>query len=293
MAASTDRSQHSRSQQSEQSQQNRHGDESRRRPANAQRRQHAQRPQGWSRRAILRVGKRARAPFDRVLARYSAVGDPAVFDPARFPALTPLEAAWKEVRDEAAAVLRRPEMLPPLRRISPDHERIAGSDAWKSYILYGYGFRAEANCARCPRTVAWLEQIPGLFTAMFSVMSPGGRLKPHRGVSKAIVTCHLPLRVPGGPELCGISIDGTTYGWHEGRWLVFDDTRRHSVWNDTAAPRVVLLVHLRRPLRFPGSLAGSFFLEAVRRSPFIRDARRNQDAWDAGLAAGPDAGSSR
>jgi len=282
MAASTDGSQRSRSQGSQQS---RHDPRRPPRPGDAGS------PPGWSRRAILRVGKRARAPFDRVLARYSAVGDPAVFDPARFPALVPVEGAWKEIRDEAAAVLRHPEMLPPLRRISPDHERIAGSDAWKSYILYGYGFRAEANCARCPRTVAWLEQIPDLFTALFSVMSPGGRLKPHRGVSKAIITCHLPLWVPAGPELCGISIDGTTYGWHEGRWLVFDDTRRHSVWNDTDAPRVVLLLHLRRPLRFPGSLAGSLFLEAVRRSPFIRDARRNQAAWDAGLEAGPDAGS--
>lgn len=240
----------------------------------------------WSRRAILRAGRRARAPVNRVLARYSAVGDPAVFAPATFPALAPLEAAWQEVRDEADAVLSRPDRVPPLRRISPDHQRIAVDDAWRSYVLYGYGFRSEANCARCPRTLALLAGIPGLFTALFSVMSPGGRLVPHRGVSKAIVTCHLPLRVPAGPELCGISIDGRTYGWEEGRWLVFDDTRRHAVWNDTGSPRVVLLLHLRRPERFPGSLVGSLFLEAVRRSPFIRDARRNQAAWDAHSEAG-------
>jgi len=240
----------------------------------------------WPRRAILRVGKRARAPIDRVLARYSQVGDPPVFDPATFPALAPLQDAWKEVRDEAEAVLSRPGTLPPLRRISPDHERIAVDDSWRSHVLYGYGFRSEANWARCPRTVERLEEIPGLFTALFSVMGPGGRLVPHRGVSKAIVTCHLPLRVPGGPELCGISIDGRTYGWEEGRWLVFDDTRRHSVWNDTGSPRVVLLLHLRRPERFPGSLVGSLFLEAVRRSPFIRDARRNQAAWEAASDAG-------
>jgi len=51
------------------------------------------------------------------------------------------------------------------------------------------------------------------------------------------------------------------------------------VWNMTDEPRVVLFVHVRRPVRFPGSLVAGGFLQAIKWSPFVRDARRNQIAW--------------
>ncbi len=237
-----------------------------------------------TRRAILRVGKDLRAPFNRVLARYSEVGDPPVFEPALFPWVRSLEAAAPLIKKESEQVLAVRDRLPPISEISPDHKRIAADDRWRSFFLWGYGYRIESNCVHCPETVRLLETIPGLMTAFFSVMLPGTHLPRHKGVSKAIVTCHLPLVVPDDAASCRIDVEGHVHQWAEGDCFVFDDTYPHEVWNDTDQERVVLLLHVKRPVRFPGSLAGDLFLGAVRRSPFIRDARRNQDAWAERLA---------
>ena len=63
--------------------------------------------------------------------------------------------------------------------------------------------------------------------------------------------------------------------------LVFDDTHEHEVWNDTDESRAVLLIQVRRPLRFPGSLVGKFIYNAIRLSSFVRDGRRNLAEWEA------------
>ncbi len=120
--------------------------------------------------------------------------------------------------------------------------------------------RVAQNAALCPRTAALAEQVPGLISAFFSIHTPGTEIPEHRGVSKSIINCHLPLDVPDEREVCGIRIDGRDYGWQEGRTLIFDDTYPHSAWNRSDRPRVILLLQFRRPLHFPGSLLAGAFL---------------------------------
>lgn len=234
----------------------------------------------FSRDLLLRIGKQARRPVNEVITRYSEVGNPSIFSPEVFPWTASLEAHWREVRDEADAILAERSPLAPVARISPDHARIAPGDGWRSFILYGYGYRVDENCRRCPATTKLLQQVPGLQTAFFSVIEPGGYLKRHRGVTKAIITCHLGLRVPRRHQDCVIRIKRKLRSWKEGKVLLFDDTRKHEVWNMTDEPRMVLLMHVLRPVRFPGNVASRGFLAAVRHSPFIRDARRNQTRWN-------------
>ncbi|MGH0033955.1 MAG: aspartyl/asparaginyl beta-hydroxylase domain-containing protein [Myxococcota bacterium] len=244
------------------------------------------------RQALMRLGKDVRPTLDRAIARYSEVGDPAVFDPRIFPFTRAFEERWERIRQEAEAVMARGRPMPQVDEISPDHARIADGDGWRSYFLVGYGDRRERACRRCPETAALLETVPNLHSAFFSIMDPGQRLVPHRGPTKAILTWHLPLSVPHERERCRIRIAGDWYSWREGESLLFDDTYRHEVRNDTGESRVLLLMHLRRPVRFPGSLVSNGFLGAISRSPFVQDARRNQDAWeDAFEAADPGPGS--
>jgi beta-hydroxylase len=67
--------------------------------------------------------------------------------------------------------------------------------------------------------------------------------------------------------------------WREGKTLVFDDTYPHEVWNATDERRVLLLIQFRRPLAPVGRVIGEIFLFLIRRSPYVKEARRNVARW--------------
>ena len=155
----------------------------------------------WKRRLTLALGRATRHGVSGIIARYSTVGDPPILTNAQFPWVKILEDGWRAIRAEADAIMRRKDTVPSLVEISPDHKGIS-DDKWKSFFLWGYGFRIDDNCERCPQTAALLAKIPGLYSAFFSIMDPGAHLIPHRGVTKAIFTTHLGLRVPRAAESC-------------------------------------------------------------------------------------------
>jgi beta-hydroxylase len=68
--------------------------------------------------------------------------------------------------------------------------------------------------------------------------------------------------------------------------MIFDDTYNHEVWNDTDETRVVLFVDVMRPLPFPDSAINEGIVKAIGYSPFVLDAKRNQEAWEARYLAG-------
>jgi beta-hydroxylase len=229
---------------------------------------------------LFRFGKKMRHRIGAVIARSSRVGDTPVYDTRLFPWIAQLEARWPEICAEIDALLAREEGIPPLAEISPDHRRIAPPGKWKSFFLWGYGYRNEGNIARCPKTAAAVADIPGLNSAFFSILAPGAHIPRHRGVTKAILTAHLGLIVPRRRRDCRMQVDDQMLRWDEGRMLVFDDTYHHEVWNDTDEQRVILLIQFRRPAGLLGRLVGSLFLAAVRRSRFVQDARSSLGDWE-------------
>lgn len=216
---------------------------------------------------------------NRIVANASLVGDRPLHDLADFPWVAALEQHWTEIHREAAAVLEDIASIPPLADISPDHRDIAPADTWRSFFLYGYGYREDANVRRCPRTDALLTAVPGLNSAFFSVLAPGTYIPPHVGVSKAIMTCHLGLTVPRDAAQCRMRVANRTVQWQAGKAMIFDDTYEHEVANDSDETRVVLLIQFRRPVRRSGRMIGGLFLWAVRRSRLVQDARRSVREW--------------
>lgn len=227
---------------------------------------------------IYRTGKKLRPWFDDILAKSSAVGNPPVFDPATFPWTAELEASWRRIREEALEVLED-EDIPILPDISPDHGRLGADRKWKSFFLYGYGYRVDGNCVKAPATAAIASRVPGLNSAFFSILAPGARIPRHRGVTKGLITCHLGIVVPKDWRSVRMAVDDQMVNWREGKCLVFDDTYHHEVWNETDETRVVLLVQFERPMRQPGRAIGRAFMGAVRRSPFVQEARKNFLIW--------------
>ncbi|MBI1731813.1 MAG: aspartyl/asparaginyl beta-hydroxylase domain-containing protein [Gammaproteobacteria bacterium] len=218
--------------------------------------------------------------IERVLLRYSLVPDTPFQHAAVFPWVRQLESHWRDIRAELEQVLQRPDAIPNFQDISRDQVNITQDDRWKTFFLYGYGYRMDHNCARCPETTRIVESIPGMFTAFFSVLAPGKHIPLHRGPYKGVLRCHLGLIVPEPGARCRIEVGGQEARWEEGKCLVFDDTYKHQVHNDTPGMRVVLFLDIVRPLRFPGSWLNYFVLRLIRLSPFIRDAVKNQQAWE-------------
>ncbi|MEO1730392.1 MAG: aspartyl/asparaginyl beta-hydroxylase domain-containing protein [Pseudomonadota bacterium] len=224
--------------------------------------------------------KRQRHRVNDIIGRSSLISNAPVLESDGFAWAKQLEANWEAIRDEALAVYRNREAIPPLREISPDHKGIVKDNAWRSFFLIGYGHRVEPNMARAPKTAELVSRIPGLNSAFFSILAPGTVITPHRGVTKAFVTAHLGLSVPTEREQCWMRVDDQRLSWEEGKLLIFDDTYEHEVRNDTDETRIILLCQIARPLRAPGTWFAKALMTYVQHSHFVREAKQNLDAWE-------------
>jgi aspartyl/asparaginyl beta-hydroxylase (cupin superfamily) len=236
----------------------------------------------WDRtvKATIYVGTRVLVPVERWIGRRSLVGEATFFDRELFPWIEHVEANAAVIREEVERVLRDRDALPNFQDISRDQIEITDDDRWKTFFLFGYGFRARLNTELCPQTTALMEQIPGMTTAMFSILAPRKHILAHRGPYKGVLRYHLGLIVPDDAAACRIRVGEDVRHWEEGRSLVFDDTYDHEVWNDTDETRVVLFVDVVRPLPFPESLVNRLIIKAIGISPFVQDAKRNHAAWE-------------
>ncbi|HEV7163662.1 MAG TPA: aspartyl/asparaginyl beta-hydroxylase domain-containing protein [Solirubrobacteraceae bacterium] len=228
----------------------------------------------------IAIGERILAPIERFIGRRSLVGDATFFPNERFPWIAHVEQNWQAIREELERVLEDRDALPNFQDISKDQIEITDDDRWKTFFLYGYGFQADLGVEMCPRTAALMREIPGMTTAMFSILSPRKHILDHRGPYKGVLRYHLGLIVPEQAEACRIRVGEDVRHWEQDRSMIFDDTFNHEVWNDTDETRVVLFVDVLRPLPKPWSTINQGIVKAIGYSPFVLDAKRNQQAWE-------------
>ena len=226
------------------------------------------------------AGARVLHLLERAVVRSSLVPTTPYLPTETFDWIPGLESEWKTIRGELDDVLSYRDELPNFQDISIDQASITDDDGWKTYFFFAYGFRSDANCARCPQTAALLDAIPGLTTAFFSILSPGKQIGAHRGPWRGVLRYHLALKVPEPWDAAGIEVGGETAHWEEGGSLLFDDGYEHRAWNDTDGVRVVLFVDVIRPLRAPVAQFNRALIWAIGRSPFIQDSRNRHEAWE-------------
>lgn len=232
------------------------------------------------RRIIMKAGKSLLTITSRVIARQSLIGDKPVFDKSVFPWIADFETHWEQCRRELENILQTRDELPTFHELSPDQYRISTGDNWKTFGFYVFGDRFDPNCRRCPETARLLDRVPHIRNAWFSILAPHYRIPAHRGPTNGIVRIHLGLIVPQDSANCRIRVDDEIFGWEEGKCVVFDDYYEHEVWNDTDEQRVVLFFDVDRPLRPFGRLVNRLLLAAIKRSPYVRDARNNLLDWE-------------
>lgn len=165
-----------------------------------------------------------------------------------------VEEEWKTIRGELDELMRRSDEILSFQDYSPIQSAITNDDRWKTFFLYRFGHVEKENLAHCPEAVRILKKIPGMNTAMFSILAPGKYIPPHRGAYKCVFRYHLGLLVPKPEHSCRIRVENDIRHWQEGKSQTFDDSHEHEVWNDSDGYRVVLFVNFIRPTVFPLSL---------------------------------------
>ncbi len=178
------------------------------------------------------------------------------FDARHFPWFAALGEHSDAIRAELTDLIDKgtDEMRPYVRmdKGTPDN-KWSGLDHnldWTACFLWEYGVPNLPVLERCPATKAALEivpraDIPGRApNVFFSILRPHTRIPPHTGVSNTRAIIHLPLIVP---DHCGFRVGGETRQWVEGQAFAFDDTIEHEAWNESDAPRAVLIFDVWNP----------------------------------------------
>ncbi len=187
-------------------------------------------------------------PHFRLYGDYAGT-EPAFFPADALPWVDVLRRHWRVIREEFEDHVARHGGTLPVNFV-PDAVEVTG---WKGVTLFTCLRRYRANYRAFPRTVAVLESIPEIASAFVNLLEPHAELPPHHGDSNLFHRAHLGLIVPGGPEECGMDVDGERTGWAEGEVFVFNDARRHTVWNRTGRPRVVLVCDVVKPHHGPAT----------------------------------------
>jgi beta-hydroxylase len=230
--------------------------------------------------ATNEAGARVLRGLEGWILRYSQVETTPFLPVDQFSWVRPLEEGFATIRAELDQVLEYRDDLPNFQDISTDQASITDDDRWKTYFFFGFGFKSETNCARCPETTRLLEQVPGMTTAFFSILSPHKHIGEHRGPWRGLLRYHLALKIPEPADQAGINVGGQVAHWEEGRSLVFDDGYEHFAWNDTDGVRVVLFMDVLRPLRPPADQVNRGLLKAISWSPFVRDGKARHLDWE-------------
>ena len=124
------------------------------------------------RKYVRNYGKPLLRRFDRFMAEQSLIPNEPVLDSTLFPWTKTLEDNWRDIQSELLNILQYRDDIPRFQDLSPDQYKISPDDMWKTFALFGFGYRSELNCELCPKTTALLERIPNLKTAFFSNSGP-------------------------------------------------------------------------------------------------------------------------
>ena len=194
----------------------------------------------------------------------------AVEDAMRsFPILGELKKSHAKIKADLDYLLSHHEEIPALHEVHPRDLYVAGR-AWRTFLLKLMGHDVKENAAAVPDTMAAINKIPGVHTALFSILHGRAEIEPHRGSAAGVVRFHYPLIVPSEPEKCWIEIGGHHFFWEEGKPLVFDDTREHWVKNQTDETRVVLIIDFDARMPFPVNLYTGLRYNLIRRSAEVK-----------------------
>ena len=203
------------------------------------------------------TGKRDMALSRPLTLPFARLPSIPIFHREDFDWAPAVEAAFPDMLRELQSLLDEQAEFVPY--VQMPHNEPKGQFApldrnldWGAYYFWKSGKLDEEHAARCPRTVAALNdhapmcRVPDRApVTFFSALKPHTHIAAHHGATNSRLTVHMPLIIP--PD-CALRVGSETHVWKPGELVMFDDTILHEAWNNSDQLRVVLIFDVWHPM---------------------------------------------
>lgn len=168
------------------------------------------------------------------------------YDTKDFPFLDILTKNFSVIKGELLDLLAKNKENQWLETF-PHYVTSDKAKAWKVFSFIFFGMKFPHNAQLCPNTANLIYSIPDIISCDYSFLKPNTHIEAHKGYTRMVLRCHLPLIVPEGHN-CHLRVGDETREWEEGKLMIFDDSFDHEAWNRSEKDRVVLMFDIPNPL---------------------------------------------
>ncbi len=168
------------------------------------------------------------------------------YDTSQFEFLNPLVGNFSVIKNELLSLIDI-NIDNQWLRTFPNYVQSEKHKAWKVFSFIFFNMKFPSHAQLCPKTAELIYSIPQILSCDYSYLDAQTRIMAHKGYTKMVLRCHLPLIVPN-EELCAIRVGNEIRHWKEGELMIFDDSFEHEAWNDSDKKRVVLMFDIPNPL---------------------------------------------
>src|ERR1700732_4813661 len=92
-----------------------------------------------------------------------------------FPVLAELKKSHDKIKADLQYLLSHHEEIPALHEVHPRDLYVAGR-AWRTFLLKIWGHEVKENTTAVPDTYEAISRIPGVHTALFSILAGGAEI---------------------------------------------------------------------------------------------------------------------
>lgn len=189
-----------------------------------------------------------------------------------------LQGQWPAIRREWDEFSAAGGRLPYIDDVLGEPVDVGGT--WRAGLLCA-GSRSTLLAERAfPRTLAAVQQIPGLQAAMLSWLAPGTVLHEHAGPNSGVLRYHLGVDCPAGAAL---QVAGVEHPYVDGEGILFSDRALHSAWNRGDRPRVTLFCEIETAHHGTVGLANRMLQGLLRRNRRRALTLAAANGWDENL----------
>jgi aspartyl/asparaginyl beta-hydroxylase (cupin superfamily) len=125
------------------------------------------------------------------------------------------------------------------------------TSSYEMFPFYMFGKFSRENINKCPDTFKIAHNILHVRSMAFIKIGAKSVLKVHQNwkdISNETFRCFLGVNIPlCDVHMCGVWVEGDTKRLEENKWLIFDASKKHSIYNKYKKDLYLLMFDLQRP----------------------------------------------